>query len=946
MRRRSSNRVSLILIGICLLAFGLRVYALDGQSMWSDEGLSYHRAQQPTAVVLANTITVDGVPTVDTNPPFYFLLLHGWRALLGQSIFSLRLMGVFAGLLAAPLMYVLGRALFWRHAGTLAALFLAVSPFHVWQTQVLRNYGLLITLNLFCIYGLVRYTAASPQAAGRGKWAALWLGAGLLGIYTHYFGFFVFAFTLVAFAASVASSWRMRDFMGRRLWLGLLLVAMLLPALWAAFDRFRAGRQFDFFAVNPWGVVAQAASVFSVGMSPTLTHPWSLVAPGLLLLFAGSLLGWWLRRSATLLLLGYQVIPLGLLLAMSTINPLFNGTRHLLIGLPPFLLLCAVLPAALWRRPAGGAVRRLGLFVGIVFIVIQVIWMQRQFHHPDFVRDDIRAAADYLNRMAQPEDQIVLHDTLIKFTFDAYYDGAAPVIAAPLFGRQDEEAAIARLQTAGERSRRVWFLTHPEPRTGFPRDLLWRWADENWRRLNTINFDWLWLPLRLRVYSVQPELVDLPSQASEQHAVYEDGLILHGLEMPASLQSGAPFAATFYLSREELEAPPAAASDYEISLRFQDEEGRLWQQVDQGLWPAYPPQAWPAATLLRYDHITQLAPGLPPGQYQVWMRILERQQNRPLAIVAGGVDLRLADVMVSAASCEQAQDPWPGYSPDDTFFGSSLLLRGHGEPAATYRPGHLLRLDLLWCVLRPPEEDYRVQARLTDDEGAVVAQAEGRLTRADYPVADWQADELLQGSVQLPVPATTAAGVYRLQIAVVPGDGGSALPVNLGLAGRAAAIEWITVEEWPLETVLPPIATPLQAAFGEPHLFELHGYELSPDTLTPGESATLTFYWRSAVDAPSVNYYAFVHVIQEGQAPEAQADGPPLNGFRPTSSWRAGEVFVDERTLIIPQDAAEGDYRLTVGFYNPDTGERLAAFVEGRRQEHDAVFLQPLSIAR
>ena len=37
-----------------------------------------------------------------------------------------------------------------------AALLLAFSPFHVWQSQVLRNYGLLVSLNLLAVYGAWR----------------------------------------------------------------------------------------------------------------------------------------------------------------------------------------------------------------------------------------------------------------------------------------------------------------------------------------------------------------------------------------------------------------------------------------------------------------------------------------------------------------------------------------------------------------------------------------------------------------------------------------------------------------------------------------------------------------------------------------------------------------------------------------------------------------------
>ncbi len=270
--------------------------------MWSDEGLSLYRAQQPAAEVFANTITVDGVRTVDTNPPFYFLLLRGWYVLFGEDVFLLRTMGVLAGTLSIPLLYVLGRALFSWRVGVLAALFLAVSPFHVWQTQVLRNYALLITINLFSVYGVARFILARSGSKKRWSWAALWLGAGLLGIYTHYFGFFVLAFTLAGFALPLLQRWWTQRNSRRAaaeeagngariglgsapwLWVSLLLVlAIALPALLVAFSRFQAGRQVDFFHVGLLDVAGQAASAFSVGMSRSLRHTWWRVTPGMLL---------------------------------------------------------------------------------------------------------------------------------------------------------------------------------------------------------------------------------------------------------------------------------------------------------------------------------------------------------------------------------------------------------------------------------------------------------------------------------------------------------------------------------------------------------------------------------------------------------------------------------------------------------------------------------------
>ena len=57
----------------------------------------------------------------------------------------------------------------------------------------------------------------------------------------------------------------------------------------------------------------------------------------------------------------------------------------------------------------------------------------------------------------------------------------------------------------------------------------------------------------------------------------------------------------------------------------------------------------------------------------------------------------------------------------------------------------------------------------------------------------------------------------------------------------------------------------------------------------------------------------------------AQADGPPLNNWYPTSWWEAGETVADQHVFTLPPDIPPGRYRLVVGWYDPVTGERLGS---------------------
>jgi len=922
--RRDSRKRRLVYhsaaVLILLLGFALRVHLLDGQSMWSDEGLSLYRARQDTAGVLRNVITVDGIDTRDTNPPLYFLLLHTWQAVAGESVFALRYVGVAAGVAAVALMLPWGRLIAGRRVGLLAGFFLAFSPFHVWETQVLRNYPLLIALNLLSVYALCRFILR-PDDPRRRRWLAVWLVASLLGIYTHYFAFFVFAF-----GVAVLGLWALRQWLAQRkerpagrrpraIWalLGLSLL-LLLPVAAVALERFAAGQQVDFNWVPPGDVATHAAAAFGVGISRTLTHPWLLWLPAVLLAGLGAAALWRRSRAAALLLLGYLLIPLGLVVALSLFNPLYNGARHLLIGLPPFVLLLAVGVGQWPARSASPLGRSLSLLargaLALAVVAIQASQLRAQFYDPAFARDDVRGAANYLSQVATAGDRIVVHDTLIRFTFDYYYDGAAPVQSIPLYGEQDVAATTSRLLDAGQSAARVWFLTQPFPRNGFPRDALPAQAHDRWTPIGARQFPHLWLPVRVEGYTPDIVQAGLPASATPLTATFRDDLRLDGYELPARVRAGAPWWGQFYLT-----ALAPAEPAYALSLRLEDAAAETWAQLGGPIWPERGPGSWPPGVLIRHDHPFTAPAGLPPGNYGVWLRILDAD-DQPLPLDGGGAEVYLGELAVDA-STDAAQ--LPDHTAQETRLGPITFL-GYRLPEADLRPGHLLTIDVFWQARATPERDYRVNLQMMDTAGNLLAETILPPTRPDYPTTLWQPGDVLGGKLALEIPPmATESATLRLKLIDPEGR-----PVGHPVTLRESP----PIVPWPLETELPPVPQPLSAVFGDgpavdAPLIALHGFD-APQTAAPGAVVPITLFWQSQVNLDR-NLVVLVHLTDEAGNIVAQADGVPVNGMRLTLSWRAGEVLVDEHALQLPAELAPGAYQLWVGFYDPDSGARLAA---------------------
>jgi len=84
----------------------------------------------------------------------------------------------------------------------------------------------------------------------------------------------------------------------------------------------------------------------------------------------------------------------------------------------------------------------------------------------------------------------------------------------------------------------------------------------------------------------------------------------------------------------------------------------------------------------------------------------------------------------------------------------------------------------------------------------------------------------------------------------------------------------------------------------------------------------VTLTWQSLAAVQDLKI--FVHVYDAGGKLVAQDDGPPAQGFAPTSWWRPGDVITDLRTVHVA-DLAPGTYRVTAGMYDAITGTRLEA---------------------
>jgi hypothetical protein len=122
-----------------------------------------------------------------------------------------------------------------------------------------------------------------------------------------------------------------------------------------------------------------------------------------------------------------------------------------------------------------------------------------------------------------------------------------------------------------------------------------------------------------------------------------------------------------------------------------------------------------------------------------------------------------------------------------------------------------------------------------------------------------------------------------------------------------------------------PVALFQPVGAGTPQI-TLLDYEIAPPTeITPTLALTLT--WQ-AVEPVAGDYTVFVHILSGDNIKVAQRDTRPCDGTCPTNAWPPGEIVVDRYELSLDPGAPPAPYRLAIGLYLLETGDR--AIVAGR----------------
>jgi hypothetical protein len=99
-------------------------------------------------------------------------------------------------------------------------------------------------------------------------------------------------------------------------------------------------------------------------------------------------------------------------------------------------------------------------------------------------------------------------------------------------------------------------------------------------------------------------------------------------------------------------------------------------------------------------------------------------------------------------------------------------------------------------------------------------------------------------------------------------------------------------------------------------------YALATPQVSPGDDLRLVLYWQAHA-RPERDYTVFVHVLDAAGELVAQRDNMPVDNTFPTTRWPVGPSIDDVHLVPLPPDMPAGEYRVMIGMYVWQTGERL-----------------------
>lgn len=471
----AQNRTTILLLGlILLLAATLRFYHLGTESFSYDEG-----------IMLDVTGSLDNViaNVAKGRPPLIVIAGYIWVNIFGDTEAATRSLSAVAGVISIWLLYAVGRDLFNKRVGLIAALLMSISIFHVFYSQDYRYYGLLGFTSLLSFYFY-----AKALKTERTIYFIIYPISAAAVFYAHYHG----AFVILAQGVYFLLQWYKYTPRTRIYWFGtqFAIVLLISPSIYRLGMDYLAGASNGDFS-GSLGVLGNGGplrntplwlpihtlligflfiTVDNVLNLPYLALSIVFIALSTLLYAWRQGLAHWVGQLATvrteatalahkstdlILLCCWLFIPIVTPFLISVLWKPIYMPRYTIGALPALCLVVALLLTTMRR-----VIPEIILLIALAIMIGPGL---QEYYMRD-MKEQWPEVAGQITSQVQPEDGIVFVSinnepaTRIQSTFDRYFASQLPECLVDA-GLNGPERALPDLNSCGAHMQRIWFIS-------------------------------------------------------------------------------------------------------------------------------------------------------------------------------------------------------------------------------------------------------------------------------------------------------------------------------------------------------------------------------------------------------------------------------------------------------------------------------------------------------
>jgi uncharacterized membrane protein len=399
-----------VLLGITLGALALRLAVPRG--IWLDEAISIHQAH------LSFHDLFENLQYGDRHPPLHHVVLWLTVKAFGDGETAVRIPSILAGTLAIPALYLLGRELYDRRTGLVAAAFGAASPLLIWYSQEARMYAFVELFGLLALWTQLR----AIRNPSMGNWAAYILATAAL-LWSHYFGLLLIGVQQAIWIGILIHRRRTGE-PNRAMALGFayslaVLAIQLVPLITFAQKQFDSTSAAFGSPSGTYDSLSFYAVVSNMAWALWGYHPDSiteLLAAGwpLLLLLSLLLLGRGGSRQ-TIILAVAAITPIVLLVFVAFYDRELFEVRYFLVAIPLLFLLIARLVTGWIRRPEA----RLAA-VGIILFTLLLGLLDQQTNDDNPRLYDFKGAIERIQADATPKALVLYEPPDMRYVMEYY----------------------------------------------------------------------------------------------------------------------------------------------------------------------------------------------------------------------------------------------------------------------------------------------------------------------------------------------------------------------------------------------------------------------------------------------------------------------------------------------------------------------------------------------